>query len=66
MNVSAKTVQGWKQRLRKPSNASLHLLQIVERQPQVVWAVLGGEPPVTAAAKEAKAQHMVKTTEAAQ
>ena len=40
LNVSAKTVQGWEQGLRKPSNASLRLLQIAECQPQAVLAVM--------------------------
>jgi putative transcriptional regulator len=44
LNVSAKTVQGWEQGLRTPSNASLRLLQIAERQPQAVLAVVGEKP----------------------
>ena len=51
LNVSTKTVQGWEQGLRKPSNASLRLLQIAERQPQAVWAVIGGAPPEAPAKK---------------
>jgi putative transcriptional regulator len=44
LNVSTKTVQGWEQGIRRPSNASLRLLQIAARQPQVMWKVVGGEP----------------------
>lgn len=43
LNVSPKTVQGWEQGLRTPSNASLRLLQIADQQPQAVWAVVGGK-----------------------
>lgn len=43
LNVSTKTVQGWEQGLRTPSNASLRLLQIAQQAPQTVWAVAGGE-----------------------
>ncbi len=44
LNVSPKTVQGWEQGLRTPSNASLRLLQIVESQPNAIWAIVGTEP----------------------
>lgn len=60
LNVSTKTVQGWEQGLRTPSNASLRLLQIAQVQPETVWAVVGGEPPVRNAAKMAKAQGSAK------
>ncbi len=40
LNVSTKTVQGWEQGLRRPSNASLRLLQIAQMQPQTVWAII--------------------------
>jgi len=43
LNVSTKTVQGWEQGLRRPSNASLRLLQIAQAQPQAVWDVIGRE-----------------------
>ena len=36
LNVSPKTVQGWEQGLREPSNASLRLLQIARDEPEVV------------------------------
>jgi putative transcriptional regulator len=41
LNVSPKTVQGWEQGLRKPSNASLRLLQIAAQQPAAVCRVIG-------------------------
>ena len=43
LNVSTKTVQGWEQGLRRPSNASLRLLQIAQKHPQTVWALVGGK-----------------------
>ncbi len=36
LNVSTKTVQGWEQGLRKPSNASLRLLQLVQKEPDTI------------------------------
>lgn len=42
LNVSTKTVQGWEQGLRTPSNASLRLLQIAQLAPQTVWTVVSG------------------------
>lgn len=56
LNVSTKTVQGWEQGLRTPSNASLRLLQIAQVQPQTVWAVVGGE----ASSRKTKAQRTGK------
>ncbi len=46
LNVSTKTVQGWEQGLRTPSNASLRLLQIAQRQPKAVLAALISESRV--------------------
>ena len=42
LNVSTKTVQGWEQGLRTPSNASLRLLQIARNQPKAVLSVVAG------------------------
>jgi len=36
LNVSPKTVQSWEQGIREPSDSSLWLLQIVEKNPAVV------------------------------
>lgn len=36
LNVSLKTVQGWEQNLRQPSDASLKLLQIAQKHPQIL------------------------------
>jgi putative transcriptional regulator len=41
LNVSTKTVQSWEQGERRPSQAALRLLQILEARPQVVGEVLG-------------------------
>jgi putative transcriptional regulator len=43
LNVSPKTVQGWEQGLRTPSNASLRLLQIARDEPQVVLKTVRGK-----------------------
>ncbi len=42
LNVSTKTVQGWEQGLRKPSHASLRLLQIIQEEPKVVEVIFSG------------------------
>ena len=39
LNVSKKTVQSWEQGLRKPSDASLRMLQVIRIEPQVVQRV---------------------------
>ena len=36
LNVSKRTVQSWEQGLRKPSDASLRLLQIIRNRPDVL------------------------------
>ena len=64
LNVSTKTVQGWEQGLRTPSNASLRLLQIAQRQPQAVWAVVGGEPAAASAGRDAKGRRSSKQNRA--
>ena len=51
LNVSAKTVQGWEQGLRKPSQASLRLLQIIQRDPSVVRTIMN--EPVSVQASRA-------------
>ena len=40
LNVSKKTVQSWEQGLRKPSDAALRMLQVIDIEPQVVRKVL--------------------------
>jgi putative transcriptional regulator len=42
INVSAKTVQSWEQGERKPSQASLRLLQIIAENPQFVGRFASG------------------------
>jgi len=41
INVSTKTVQSWEQGERRPSQASLRLLQIMAEKPDVVCEVVG-------------------------
>jgi putative transcriptional regulator len=36
LNVSAKTVQSWEQGSRKPSQAALRLLQILDQKPEIL------------------------------
>jgi putative transcriptional regulator len=36
LNVSVKTVQGWEQGVREPSEAALKLLSIAEKRPEVL------------------------------
>ena len=43
LNVSTKTVQGWEQGLRKPSNASLRLLQLVQKEPDTMLRIAAGK-----------------------
>ncbi|NUM56544.1 MAG: helix-turn-helix domain-containing protein [Candidatus Hydrogenedentes bacterium] len=40
LNVSKKTVQSWEQGLRSPSDASLRLLQIIRRRPDVIDTIV--------------------------
>jgi len=39
LNVSVKTVQGWEQGVREPSDASLKLLAIAKKRPEVLLEV---------------------------
>ena len=39
LNVSAKAVQSWEQGIRRPSDAALRMLQVIERQPSVVRSI---------------------------
>src|SRR5262249_49867134 len=41
LNVSVKTVQGWEQGERKPSQAALRLLQVMQAQPEAVCGAAG-------------------------
>ncbi len=40
MNVSVRTVQSWEQGQREPSNAALRMLQVIDRQPEVIGMIL--------------------------
>ncbi|MBI2433568.1 MAG: helix-turn-helix domain-containing protein [Candidatus Hydrogenedentes bacterium] len=44
LNVSMRTVQSWEQGVRRPSDASLRLLQIIGTQPTVVDALFAERP----------------------
>ena len=44
LNVSTKTVQAWEQGNRRPSQAALRLLQLLDQQPEAVRAVVGLAP----------------------
>jgi len=37
LNVSTKTVQGWEQGLRQPTRAARRLLEVLEKNPEVLW-----------------------------
>jgi putative transcriptional regulator len=41
LNVSTKTVQAWEQGNRRPSQAALRLLQLLDERPEVVREVVG-------------------------
>lgn len=36
LNVSAKAVQSWEQGIRRPSDAALRILQVIDRRPDVL------------------------------
>jgi DNA-binding transcriptional regulator YiaG len=56
LNVSTKTVQGWEQGLRKPSPATLRLIQVFRHDPTGLFEVAGMTcPPVTASVKKPSA-----------
>jgi putative transcriptional regulator len=46
LNVSVKTVQSWEQNARKPSQAALRLLQLMETNADLVYQAAGGRPTV--------------------
>jgi putative transcriptional regulator len=41
LNVSSKTVQSWEQDRRNPGDASLRLLEILEKEPALTQRILG-------------------------
>jgi putative transcriptional regulator len=41
LNVSTKTVQSWEQGERKPSHASLRMLQVFREHPKLVFEIAG-------------------------
>ncbi|MCC6489679.1 MAG: helix-turn-helix domain-containing protein [Candidatus Hydrogenedentes bacterium] len=56
LNVSPKTVQGWEQGVRTPSNASLRLLQIAREEPHAVLKVFRGKDAQSHAPEKALAR----------
>ena len=44
LNVATKTVQGWEQGTRRPSQAALRLLQLLDERPEMVCEVVGIAP----------------------
>ncbi|GEM_PF-185355 len=42
LNVSVKTVQSWEQGQRQPSQAALRLLQVMKKNPELVWRIAAG------------------------
>jgi putative transcriptional regulator len=49
LNVSTKTVQGWEQGLRKPSQAALRLIQVFRHNPTGLLEAAGMSGPVVTA-----------------
>lgn len=50
LNVAIKTVQGWEQGSRRPSQVALRLLQLLKERPELVCSVVGitaNDPPRT-------------------
>jgi putative transcriptional regulator len=45
LNVSPKTVQSWEHGTRRPSQAALRLIQLLEQNPHGVFSVVGMSPP---------------------
>ena len=48
LNVSPKLVQSWEQGSRTPRRGDLRLIQIIEKQPQLIRELLGAAPPAGA------------------
>jgi len=44
LNVSAKAVQSWEQGIRRPSDAALRILQVIDRRPDVVREIAVARP----------------------
>jgi putative transcriptional regulator len=42
INVSARTVQSWEQGKRRPGDAALHMIEVINHQPGVVQAIFAG------------------------
>jgi putative transcriptional regulator len=44
INVSPKTVQSWEQGVRKPSQAALRMLEVMEEDPGIVKIIMAPKP----------------------
>ena len=44
INVSPKTVQSWEQGVRKPSQAALRMLEVIDEDPGVIKIILTPKP----------------------
>lgn len=55
LNVSTKTIQAWEQGLRTPSHASARLLEILQREPEVVRKMVARPRAVAAPTTKARA-----------
>lgn len=47
LNVSTKTVQSWEQGTRRPSHASLRLIELLDKRPDVLLEVAGVQHAVS-------------------
>ena len=64
LNVSTKTVQGWEQGLRRPSQAALRLIQVFRHDPNGLLEVAGMSGPRAMATREKPAAAVRKTSRA--
>jgi putative transcriptional regulator len=45
LNVSARAVQSWEQGLRRPSDAALRMLQVMDQRPEVMQQIAAARAP---------------------
>ena len=60
LNVSPKTVQSWEHGTRRPSQAALRLIQLLEQNPHGVFSVVGMSPPQAKPLDEAEKHGLSK------
>jgi putative transcriptional regulator len=61
LNVSAKAVQSWEQGTRRPSDAALRVLQVMDRRPEVLRQVAAARPLRAAGPGRQRARTRVRT-----